>query len=326
MSYINQTLFTMKIKQGLMLVVLSVLLSACRLNFQGASANVQEQTMTPVSTVAALSTSTTVATQSSTQPVIQPTQQTSSINRPVAQPATCQPRTNWVVYTIQPNDTLGQIATRTGTDVQTLAQANCLTDVNSISVGASLYVPVLPQAAAPVQAAQSGQSGLSSSSTVCVARATQAVDLYNMYTGTGASVVGQIPANATLPVTKIEFNGCLSLSYDGVNGWADPRGINLISAVCANLVPADFNACLLWADEENDELNAMSEPYSGQGLIRFPGQVWVYAFAYRPYRAGESEYYGKKGWYRVRLSNGAEAWSPDFVQRKAGHCTGLPES
>ncbi|MEZ4638388.1 MAG: peptidoglycan DD-metalloendopeptidase family protein [Caldilineaceae bacterium] len=44
-------------------------------------------------------------------------------------------------YTIQPGDTLGQIATRFGVSVEALAAANAIVDVNRISVGQVLVIP-----------------------------------------------------------------------------------------------------------------------------------------------------------------------------------------
>lgn len=44
-------------------------------------------------------------------------------------------------YTVQPGDTLGQIATRFGVSVEALAAANAIADVNQISVGQVLVIP-----------------------------------------------------------------------------------------------------------------------------------------------------------------------------------------
>ncbi len=70
---------------------------------------------------------------------------------PTAEPVvTCTRRTDWLVYTVQPGDTLGRIAQRVGSTVNDLATASCLTDINVISVGQQLRVPVLPPAEEPV--------------------------------------------------------------------------------------------------------------------------------------------------------------------------------
>jgi LysM repeat protein len=57
----------------------------------------------------------------------------------------CGPPLNWVIYTVQPGDTLYSLATRNGVLVSDVVFANCLPSV-SISAGMRLY---LPSAAAP---------------------------------------------------------------------------------------------------------------------------------------------------------------------------------
>jgi LysM repeat protein len=54
----------------------------------------------------------------------------------------CQPRDDWkLTYTVQFNDALARIAERYGTYVNALAEANCLSDPNVLSVGQVLRVP-----------------------------------------------------------------------------------------------------------------------------------------------------------------------------------------
>lgn len=71
-------------------------------------------------------------------PTLQPTP-----GQLVVNPA-CTPRADWQTYRVVPGDTLSGIAVRTGSTVEALAQANCLTDKNIISVGQPLRVPVMP--------------------------------------------------------------------------------------------------------------------------------------------------------------------------------------
>lgn len=55
---------------------------------------------------------------------------------------TCRVREDWVaIYTIQSGDTLNKIARDAGTTVGTLADANCISDVNTITVGQQIRVP-----------------------------------------------------------------------------------------------------------------------------------------------------------------------------------------
>jgi len=54
-----------------------------------------------------------------------------------------------VTYIVQPNDTLFSLATRTGTTVPQLKQANCLTG-DLLYVGQRLYLPFLPPTPTPI--------------------------------------------------------------------------------------------------------------------------------------------------------------------------------
>lgn len=73
----------------------------------------------------------------------------------------CTPMGGWPLYTVRAGDTLGAIAQATGTTIEQLAAANCMTSVDLIYAGTQLYVPRLPAgpvatiapAAAPVIAA-----------------------------------------------------------------------------------------------------------------------------------------------------------------------------
>ncbi|MBK9049357.1 MAG: LysM peptidoglycan-binding domain-containing protein [Chloroflexi bacterium] len=57
---------------------------------------------------------------------------------------------NWVRYTIQPGDTVGVLAQRTGTTITAIQQVNCLADVNDIEAGNPLYLPYLPPTLPPI--------------------------------------------------------------------------------------------------------------------------------------------------------------------------------
>lgn len=62
------------------------------------------------------------------------------------QPPTCTPRADWPVYTVRAGDTLYRIAQRTGSTVDALVLASCLSDPNQLYVGQELRVPTLPPA------------------------------------------------------------------------------------------------------------------------------------------------------------------------------------
>lgn len=56
----------------------------------------------------------------------------------------CVPQTSWPLYTVQSGDTVANIASRTGTTIDVLVSANCLTNPSLITVGQALRVPRLP--------------------------------------------------------------------------------------------------------------------------------------------------------------------------------------
>lgn len=58
----------------------------------------------------------------------------------------CTPRTDWPIYNVQSGDTLFTIAQRFGTDVETIAAASCLANINLIEVGQPLHVPPTAEA------------------------------------------------------------------------------------------------------------------------------------------------------------------------------------
>jgi LysM repeat protein len=62
---------------------------------------------------------------------------------------TCVQPLGWVVYTVQPGDTISLLAERTGTTMQELIAANCLANADVINAGQTIYLPSAPAAAAP---------------------------------------------------------------------------------------------------------------------------------------------------------------------------------
>ncbi len=62
----------------------------------------------------------------------------------------CTPRKDWKLkYTVQRDDALIKIADKYGTNVQELAQSNCITDINAIVIGQELRVPGTSQPVEP---------------------------------------------------------------------------------------------------------------------------------------------------------------------------------
>lgn len=68
---------------------------------------------------------------------------------PAPQPTDCAQPPGWVSYTVQPGDTLGDIAARAGTTTAQLQAENCLADPNLIVPNQTLWLPRVPQARLP---------------------------------------------------------------------------------------------------------------------------------------------------------------------------------
>ncbi|MBK9751053.1 MAG: LysM peptidoglycan-binding domain-containing protein [Chloroflexi bacterium] len=81
---------------------------------------------------------TSTATTPTTQPAATATTAPTAVLRP-----NCVIRTDWFAYIVYPGETLGRIATRSGTTAAVLANANCLANPNLIYAGQVLRVPVL---------------------------------------------------------------------------------------------------------------------------------------------------------------------------------------
>ncbi len=61
-----------------------------------------------------------------------------------APPANCPPPSGWVQYQVEAGDSLSGLADATGTTLQTLIQANCLADPDTLFTGQTLYLPRSP--------------------------------------------------------------------------------------------------------------------------------------------------------------------------------------
>lgn len=59
-------------------------------------------------------------------------------------PANCAFPSGWVQYVVEPGDSISGLAEATGTTVQLLMSANCLTDPDTLFTGQVLYVPQSP--------------------------------------------------------------------------------------------------------------------------------------------------------------------------------------
>ncbi len=126
-------------------------------------------------------------------------------------PPNCTPRTDWTLtYTVVARDTLARIAARGNTTIDTLAQGNCLSDPNRLSVGQVLRVPNPVTPATPAQTATSQTSA-------CQYFTTGAPPIYE--TQTFLTQIETVVSEQRYPVTRInDFYYQIALP-DGRRGW-----------------------------------------------------------------------------------------------------------
>lgn len=119
----------------LVVLVAACCLAACTLDNlpqAAATAPVAERTPVPTPTPTTEQLPTRTPSWSST-PLVVAVQPTTA--------ASCTVRTDWFAYTVAAGDTLFRIAQRSGSSVDALTRANCLSDPSQIQTGQRLYVP-----------------------------------------------------------------------------------------------------------------------------------------------------------------------------------------
>ena len=132
-----------------LLIMLTI--SACSLN-QAASESIAELSPAPLDETATFTptpivTATPIANLPTAIPSSTPNQiQPANVNN---KPACTLIRTDLPIYTVVADDTLSNIASRTKSTVNELAQINCLPDASQISVGQQLRVPQAPTSNIP---------------------------------------------------------------------------------------------------------------------------------------------------------------------------------
>lgn len=141
-------------------VLLLVALTACSLTSNNGSDSDQTATaaasVTQIGGLASQTPTNTVTVQASsatppataTRPAAT-TASTAVLPPTVATVVNCTVRADWLTYTVVTGDTLGRIAGRTNSTTNELAQANCLSNVNVITVGQVLRVPRVPATNTP---------------------------------------------------------------------------------------------------------------------------------------------------------------------------------
>lgn len=108
-------------------------------------------------------------------------------------PSGCSAPNGWVLYVVQPGNTLFSIAQASGSTVSELSSVNCLPDVNRITTGDVLFVPRVP--VLPIVPTMSG--GMSSGGYSAVGCTNPAVQITRPAIGQRVSGVFDVVGNAS---------------------------------------------------------------------------------------------------------------------------------
>lgn len=143
---------------------------------------------------------------------------------PVTAAPICTPNTTWPVYVVQAGDTLGSIASRSGTTADVLVAANCLSNPNVIVVGQRLRVPRSPVTPTPPRTPTI--AGVPTITGVIIQPAVlRAPGLYAVSLG-NVNVIAQGVGNAVRVTFYIALSGqpptILGEDTNALDGWSVP--------------------------------------------------------------------------------------------------------
>lgn len=154
--------------------------------------------------------------------------------------AACIPPLNWFTYVVQPGDTLFSIGLSVGSTVNELRTANCLPDVDRITVGDVLYVP--RPLNRPVQTAVPGGTTAGLSPVGCTS---PAVRIVSPGAGQRISGVFTVTGSATLPdfnYYKLEVRLDDATVYNFIAQFNTPVTDGVLGQIDSNL----FNPGVHW--------------------------------------------------------------------------------
>ena len=172
---------------------------------------------------------------------------------PTSTATACGVRSDWPIYTVQPGDTLSQLAARAGVSVDDLVRANCLTSTDIwagqlLSVPTSLATPKPPVTAPPTSAAASAtppQAITPQAHVPAVIHMLHASPFQNLKPGDSVTVVWEAEGNnATICQLPGEGTGptdCVAVPMRGERQFT-VRNTNLPYRLTLyiNMAPQDF--------------------------------------------------------------------------------------
>ncbi|MDX1993349.1 MAG: LysM peptidoglycan-binding domain-containing protein [bacterium] len=129
---------TMRVSGGVVVWMLAIILAGCTLG----------QRDRDQATLTALQPTNANSPGANPPAVTNPSQPTASLPTPTSS-IPCVPRSDWFLYTVQAGDTLSGIANRVGTTLDELIRGNCLEAPDTLDVGQTVLVPIVPSP--PVQ-------------------------------------------------------------------------------------------------------------------------------------------------------------------------------
>ncbi len=185
------------------------------------------------------------------------------VEMPMPTVTACRPRSDWPAYTVQPGDTLSQLAARAGVSMDDLVRANCLTSTDIwagqlLSVPTTLATPkppITPVATSTAVSATPSQAITPEAHIPAVIHMFHASPFQNLKPGDSVTVVWEAEGNnATLCRLPGEGTGptdCVAVPMQGERQFTVPNtNLPYRLTLYINMAPQDFQHAekLGWAN------------------------------------------------------------------------------
>lgn len=182
---------------------------------------------------------------------------TTTTNSTTSTNPSCTPRSDWFTYAVQSGDTLGQIATRVGSSVSELTQANCLSNANVLYTGQQLYVPKQPTSNLQTNINNRNSTNNTTVNPSCRIHVNTRTEVVDLPQGTSANILGYLPAGSVVEPT-MRLNGLpyYAFNFNGQTGWIDAQPNGDCSHLPDHVDRPPQNPCQIFINTRTEIVNA----------------------------------------------------------------------